>query len=338
MIGFVARRMGATLVVLFIVSVLAFVLMRVVPGDPARLVLGPLAGADAVAALRAQMGLGDSIGVQYVRYVQGLLSGDWGTAWHIHEPVTQVFGSRLPATIELALAASLIGAGVGLPLGAMAARRRGGLIDKASTAFAVLAVGTPTFWLGVVLILVLYADLHLVGAPFGQLSTSVTPPRTVTGMLVVDAALAGNGGAFLDGLGHLVLPALTLGFPFAGYITRIMRQSVLSQYGLEYIRAARAKGLSEHSILVRHAVPNALLPVLTLVTLSIGDLLAGSVLVETVFNWPGVGGFVTESIGTQDFAPVQAAIVLAALTYCILNLLTDLAYAVIDPRVRLQEA
>lgn len=334
MISFVAKRLAATAIVLAIASILAFVIMRVVPGDPARLVMGPLASVEAVQDLRRQMGLDLPIYEQYVRYMGGLLKGDLGIAWHVRQPVAGIFGSRLPATIELALYAALLGTAVGVPLGALSGRRPGSLLDSIGRGFSTIAVGTPAFWLGILLIVVFFGSLRLAPAPFGRLSDSVEVPASVTGLLTIDALLAGNIRTFLDALAHLVLPVVTLALPFAGYVARIMRGGVIEVYHADFVRTAIAKGNSPRRVLWRHVVPNAMLPVLTLVMLSVADLLAGSVLVETVFNWPGIGAFVTESITAQDFAPVQGAILLGALTYSILNLTADLLYGWIDPRAR----
>jgi peptide/nickel transport system permease protein len=334
MISLLLRRLAATVVVLVIASGIAFFLMRVIPGDPARLMLGPLASAEAVDHLRRQMGLDGPLYAQYAQYVADLLHGDWGVAWHVQQPVVDVFLNRWPATAELALFAALIGVGVAISVGAFAGSRPGGPIDRFSSAAAAAAVGTPSFWLGIVLILIFYLQLRWVAAPFGRLSADVLPPARVTGFMTVDSLLAGNFTAAYDAVRHLALPAVTLGLPFAGYIFRIMRRTIVDVYDMEFIRTARAKGASERRVLWSHAVPNALLPVITVSALALGDLLAGSILVETVFNWPGIGGFVSESILSQDFAPVQGAIIIGALTYSLLNLATDILYGVIDPRVR----
>jgi peptide/nickel transport system permease protein len=334
-IPYLLRRLGSTVVVMLLVTLIAFVLLRLAPGNPARFVLGPLASPQAVARLKAQMGLDQSVYVQYIKYLQSLLSGNLGTAWHVNESVTTVFAQRLPASIELALLAGILAAVIALPFGAIAARRPDGLIDRCSRLFGVLGLGTPVFWLGLLLILMFYVNLHVAPAPLGQLSENTVPPQQITGFVPIDALLAGEYATFRDAIAHLVLPVVTLAIPTAAYLTQIVRQTVGDVYQENFIELARAKGTPERTILVRHALPNALLPILTLIALSLGDLLGGALLVETIFSWPGIGGFVAESIGAQDYAPVEAFIVLGAFVYCLLNLGTDLLYAVIDPRVRL---
>jgi peptide/nickel transport system permease protein len=306
--------------------------MRLVPGDPARLVMGPLASEQAVEDMKVQMGLNQPLLVQYQMYVQGLLQGDWGVAWHTRQPVTTVLSERLPASIELALFSALIAMVLGISAGAFAAKSAGGLLDRIIRGLSLLLLGTPPFWLGLVLILVLFSGLGLVPAPFERVTPGFEPVR-VTGFLVLDAIVTGNWSSAGNALAHLVLPALTLGLPLAAWLAMITRKAVSDAYEREFITAARAKGMGELTVLFRHALPNALLPIITLSTLAFGDLIAGAITVETVFSWPGIGGFVTESIVAQDFAPVQAVVIIGAVTYCVLNLLADTLYAVVDPRV-----
>jgi peptide/nickel transport system permease protein len=334
---YILGRVGATLIVLWLASVGAFLLLRVAPGDPARLVAGPLAGPSAVASVRQEMRLDESPLNQYFGYVGDLLSGNFGTAWHLHEPVGTLIGQRLPATAELALYASLLGILGGVFVGALAAARPGKWFDRVTGFGAIVGLGTPVFWLGLVLILIFYTHLGIAPVPIGRLSVAAVPPPKVTGLLTIDSLIAGNFSDFGDALSHLALPAITLSIPMAAYLARVTRASVLEIYDSDFVRTARAKGVPEQRLLFRHALRNGLLPVMTLAALSIGDLLSGTLLVEAVFNWPGVGGLTVQSIASHDFAPVEAMILLAALTYCILNLLTDVLYAFVDPRVRLHK-
>lgn len=333
MAKFIISRIGATLAVLFFASLIAFLLLRVSPGDPARQVLGPQASAQAVAQLRAEMGLDKSLPVQYVDYMSDLAHGDVGTSWRTRTQVSAELSNRIPATLELALAAIVLSIAIAIPVGVLSAGRRRWL-DRASRFGAVIGLGTPPFWLGLVLILVFFTWLGIAPAPFGRLDGNIAVPAKVTGLLTVDALLAGNLSAFGNAIAHLILPAITLAVPLAAYLSRIVRRSTVDVYRLDFIRTARAKGAGERRVLFRHALPNALLPVLTLSTLYFGELLAGSLLVEAVFNWPGIGGYVAQSIVAQDFAPVQGAILLGALTYSLLSLTTDLLYGVADPRIR----
>ncbi|MBB4662024.1 ABC transporter permease [Conexibacter arvalis] len=329
----VISRLLAALSVLFFASLIAFVLLRVSPGDPARQVLGPQASAQAVAELRSEMGLDQSLPQQYVTYVSDLVRGDLGTSWRTRVPVAEELSNRIPATIELAVTAMLLSIALAIPIGVLSAGRRRS-IDRISRAGAIIGLGTPPFWLGLVLILVFFTWLGIAPAPFGRLDEGLAPPSEVTGFLLVDSLLAGDFAVFSNALAHLALPAITLALPLAAYLSRIVRRSTIDVYRLDYIRTARAKGAGERRVLFRHALPNALLPVLTLSTLYFGELLAGSLLVEAVFNWPGIGGWVAQSIVAQDFAPVQAVILMGALVYTTLSAMTDVLYGVADPRIR----
>jgi peptide/nickel transport system permease protein len=320
--------------VLAFASVIAFCLLRLSPGDPARLVLGPQASQEAVERLRTEMGLDDSLVEQYVTYVSELIRGDLGFSWRTNVPVSTELASRLPATVELALYSMALAVLLAIPIGVFSAGGRR-WIDHASRVGAIVALGTPAFWLGLMLILVFFTWLDVAPVPFGRLDDDVAAPDKITGLVTVDSILQGRPDALANGLAHLALPAITLALPLAAYLSRIVRRSVIDVYRLDFVKAARAKGAGERRILFRHALPNALLPVLTLSVLWLGDLLAGALLVEAVFNWPGIGGWVAESIVAQDFAPVQAAIILGAVTYSALNLCADVLYAYVDPRVRI---
>lgn len=333
MASFIFKRVLATIIVLFLVSIIAFVLLRVSPGDPARQILGPTASKKAVEELRDEMGVNEPLPQQYVHYMGDLLEGNFGTSWRTRTSVGAELASRLPASIELAVVALLISCAIGIPLGLLAA---GGSrwTDRLARGGAILGLGAPPFWLGLVLILLFFTWLGLVPAPVGRLNDSIIPPAETTGFLTIDSIIAGRTDALGNSLMHLLLPALTLALPLAAYLSRIVRRSTADVYRLDFIRTARAKGASEKRVMLHHALPNALLPVLTLSALYFGELIAGSLVVEAVFSWPGVGGWVAESILAQDFAPVQGAIILGALAYSLLNLSADILYGVADPRIR----
>jgi peptide/nickel transport system permease protein len=331
----IARRIASALVVIVLVSIAVFLMMRVIPGDPARLVMGPLASEAAVESMRRQMGLDQPLWHQYFTYVAGLLTGDWGTAWHTRQPVAEVLASRLPASLELAFSALIVAVPAGVGLGTLAAFRPDSALDYVIRSASIVILGTPPFWLGLVLILLMFTVLGLVPPPFERLSSGLMP-TDITGFAILDSMIRGDLTAFKDALGHLVLPTLTLALPLAAWLAMIARRSVIDASQAEYIKTARSKGASETRILYHHALPNALLPILTLSTLALGDMIAGSIMVETVFSWPGVGGFVTESIVAQDFAPVQAIIILGAVFYSMINFLADVLYGLADPRVRLE--
>ncbi|MDO8187647.1 ABC transporter permease [Conexibacter sp. JD483] len=334
MASFVVRRVLATLAVLFFASLIAFVLLRAAPGDPARKLLGPQASEQAVSALRADMGVDRPLLQQYGTYVGDLATGDLGYSWRTRTTVTAELTARLPATLELAMTAMAIALLLAIPIGVLSAGRRR-WVDRFSRAGAIVGLGMPQFWLGLVLILVFFTWLGIAPAPFGRIDDTVAMPARTTGLLLVDSLIAGDFAAFGNALSHLVLPALTLAIPLAAYLSRIVRRSTIDVYRNDYVRTARAKGASETRVLFRHALPNALLPILTLSGMWFGELMAGALLVEAVFNWPGIGGWVAQSIQAQDYAPVQGAILLGALVYSVVNLVTDLLYGVVDPRIRL---
>ncbi|MDO8211998.1 ABC transporter permease [Conexibacter sp. CPCC 206217] len=334
MASFVVRRVLATLAVLFFASLIAFVLLRAAPGDPARKLLGPQASEQAVAALRTDMGVDQPLLQQYGTYVSDLATGDLGYSWRTRTTVTAELTARLPATLELAATAMIVALMLAIPIGVLSAGRRR-WIDRLSRSGAIVGLGMPQFWLGLVLILVFFTWLGIAPAPFGRIDDTVAMPARTTGLLLVDSLLAGDFAAFRNALAHLVLPALTLAIPLAAYLSRIVRRSTIDVYRNDYVRTARAKGASETRVLFRHALPNALLPILTLSGMWFGELMAGALLVEAVFNWPGIGGWVAQSIQAQDYAPVQGAILLGALVYSVVNLVTDLLYGVVDPRIRL---
>ena len=331
---YILKRVGSTAAVLWLVSVGAFLLLRVFPGNPARLVAGPLASPEAVADLSARMGLEKPLFAKYFDWLSGLIHGDLGTSWYLHQSVSTLLSQKVPATIELALTAALLSVVCGVLVGSYAASRPGGWFDRVTGWLSMAGLGMPVFWLGLLLVLVFYSTAHLAPAPIGRLSSDVPAPPHVTGLFTIDSALAGQWHVFADAVAHLALPAITLAVPTGAYLARVTRDSVLAVYGGDYIRTARAKGASSARVLYRHALRNGLLPVITLAGLSVGDLLAGALLVEVVFSWPGLGGMAVQSVGAQDFAPVQALILLSAVVYCTVNLCADLAYLVVDPRVR----
>jgi len=302
----VSTRLGAALVVALGVCTLVFLLIHLVPGDPVEAMLGESAQPADRAALRASLGLDRPLAEQYRRYLSGLLRLDLGRSFQDQRPVSEILGERLPATLKLATAALLLALLLAVPLGVFAARRRGSPLDAGAMAFSLIGVSMPNFWLGPLLILVF------------SLWLGWTP-------------VSGS-----DDPAGLVLPAVTLGTALAAILARMVRASVLEVLGEDYIRTARAKGLSEPAVLWRHALRNAWLPVLTLIGMQLGGLLGGAVITETVFAWPGVGSLLVEAIQARDFPVVQGCVLLISLVYVLVNTLTDLAYAGVDPRVALR--
>ena len=302
--AYLVQRLGSALLVMFGVVSLVFLLIHLIPGDPIEVMLGESASGADREALRAALGLNQPLPVQYLDYLGGLLQLDLGTSIHFRRPVSALLLERLPATGLLAAASLLVTVLLALPLGIMAAVRRNTIWDSGAMGFSMLGVSIPNFWLGPLLILVF--SLWLGWFP-------------VSGQ---------------SGLGSVVLPALTLGTGLTAVLSRMVRSSMLEVLGEDYIRTARAKGLPPHRVVLRHGLRNALLPVITLLGLQLGALLAGAVITETVFSWPGVGLLMIEAIQSRDYPVVQACVLLISLSYVIVNLLTDIAYAWVDPRIR----
>lgn len=300
----ILRRLASTAVVVLGVVVLVFLLIHFIPGDPVDVMLGESAQPADREALRVSLGLDKPILDQLVIYINGLISLDLGHSLHSQQPITALLAERIPATVELALAALVVTLIMALPLGLIAAARHNTAWDQGAMAFSLLGVSIPNFWMGPLLILVFALGL---------------------GWFPVSGR---------DEAGAVILPALTLGTSLAAILARMIRSSVLEVLGENFIRTAYAKGLSRRQVLIRHALPNAMLPVITILGLQLGTLLAGAVITETVFSWPGIGLLTIEAIQSRDYPVVQACVLLIALTYVVINSLTDLLYALIDPRIR----
>lgn len=306
MLAYVTRRVLLTLPVLLGVATLVFSLIHLVPGDPAEVMLGEGAAPQDVADLRAKLGLDRPLATQYGAFLRGAVTGDLGLSFRTGQPVTGMIAERMPATAELALASMAIAILVALPLGVVAAVRRGTAVDHASMTFALVGVSIPNFWLGPLLAIVFAVEL-------GWLPVS------------------GRGTA-----AHLVLPAVSLGLALAAILARMTRASLLDELGALYVRAARARGVSGTRAVAGHALRNSLIPIVTIVALQFGAVLTGAVITETIFAWPGIGRLLIQSIGFRDYPVVQGCILLIAATYVTVNLVTDLAYGWLDPRIRFE--
>ncbi len=306
MTRYISLRLLLALPALWLIITMVFMLAHIVPGDPVQQMLGEGARAEDVQQLRHTLGLDLPVGVQYERYIKNVLRGDLGESFRFQQPVTQVVLSHYPATLELAFVALLVCAAIGIPGGLVAAERRGTPTDHAVGVFTLLGLSIPNFALGPVLILVF---------------------SVILGWLPV----SGRGG-----IAHLVLPSITLGAAFAAILTRMVRTSAIEELSSDYVRTARAKGLSEPAVLFRHAFRNALIPILTVLGLQFGTLLAGAIVTETIFSWPGIGRLTVQAIGARDYPLLQGCILLIAVSYVGVNLLTDLACALADPRVRFE--
>ncbi|QXI26071.1 ABC transporter permease [Pseudomonas vanderleydeniana] len=325
------RLLGLVLVV-FGVSLITFAISHLIPGDPARLIAGDRASDELVAGIRHQLGLDLPLYQQYGRYLMDLLHGDLGISIRTNRPVLEDLQAFFPATLELALVALLLAILVGVPLGVLSAVYHNRAIDQIARTLAVTGISTPAFWLGLGTIVLFYGQLGWLPGG-GRLSEGLTPPPTFTGFYLIDSLLAGDGTLFVDVLQHLILPAATLGFVTLGVVARQIRSAMLDQLGEDYIRTARAYGLSRWTVILRHALPNALIPSVTVLGLTLGDLLYGAVLTETVFAWPGMGAYVVKSIQSLDFPAVMGFAILVSFIYVLLNMAIDLLYRVIDPRI-----
>lgn len=347
MTRYVIRRLITLIPTLLGVTLVIFLLLRLIPGDPAVAMLGEHAAQENVERIREQLGLNRPLFIdrealwegdwervfdtQYVRFLLRLLRADLGDSIHRRIPVARELAQRFPATVELALFAMLLAVGVGIPVGVISAARRNTWIDSASMIGALLGVSMPIFWLGLMEIMLFSVVLHWLPAG-GRLShaVSLTP---ITNLYLLDALLNGNFSAFVDALSHLVLPVVALATIPMSIIARMTRSSMLEVLQQDYIRTAHAKGLAERVVLVRHALKNAFLPVVTVIGLQTGNLLAGAILTETIFSWPGVGKWLYDGIVGRDYPIVQGGTLLVALIFVLLNLLVDLSYAFLDPRI-----
>ena len=335
------RRLGAVArfalsLVLTLAGLLAvtFFIGRVIPVDPALAAVGDRADEQQLQRVRQAMGLNDPLPLQFAHYVGQALRGDFGRSVLTGNPVAQDIARAFPATLELATCGILIGAGLGVPLGVWAAVRRGGAVDHAVRVLGLVGYSAPIFWLGLMALVLFYARLGWVPGP-GRIDVAYEFSfDRVTGLMLLDAARAGAWDAFRNALGHLVLPASLLGGFSMAYISRMTRSFMLGELGAEYIVAARAKGLSEARIVWRHALRNAMVPLVTVIALSYAGLLEGSVLTETVFAWPGLGLYITNSLQNADMNAVLGGTLVVGSVFIALNLLSDLLYRLLDPRTR----
>jgi len=308
------RRLAQMAPALFLVSVAVFMIIHLIPGDPAKIIAGPNATDEQLAALTRQFGLDRPLWEQYVTWLGNALTGNLGHSFINNYPVNQMIALRVPATLELALAATFIAVIIAFPLGILAALRPGSLVDLLSTLFAALSFAVPGFWLAILLILFFSLRLQWL-PPSGRPDFADQPVEHVKA---------------------LIMPALTLGIALAAKLARYLRSAMLDVLDRDYVRTARAKGLQERAVIVRHVLRNALIPVITVLGLQTGDLLSGAIIVESVFAWPGVGRLTVQAIGWRDYALLQADVLYIVLAFMVINLLTDLTYGFFDPRIRYQ--
>jgi peptide/nickel transport system permease protein len=332
---YILRRLALLVPLIIGVTLLAFIISNAVPADPVTANLGQKAMSDPkiVAAFRAEWGLDRPPAEQYIVYLRNLLSGDLGRSIKSRRAVAEDLASYLPATIELATTAILFGVTVGVALGLLSALRRNTWIDHSARIISLFGVSTPVFWLALVALYIFYARLGWVAGP-GRLDAGVAPPPHVTGLYTVDSLLASDWKTFTNAVSHLILPALVLASYTTGLITRVTRSSMLEVLGMDFIRTARAKGLADNKIVVRHALRNALIPLITVIGFSYGNLLAGTVLTEAIFAWPGIGQYAYRASTSLDFPAIMGVSLLIALIFILINLIVDVLYFVVDPRLR----
>jgi len=335
MIKSIATRLLGAIPNLIGVIVVTFILTRALPGDPAAFFAGASGSKEAVEQVREQLGLNKSMPEQFWIYVRDLAQGDWGTSMATGQPVVTELATRLPASLELTLCGLLLAVVVAIPLGILAATRPGSWIDHTCRAVATAGVSLPTFFSGLLLAYVFYFLLGWAPSPLGRLDPYLSAPNHVTGFYLIDSLIAGDLETFMGALKQLALPAITLGLFVLAPLARMTRASMLGVLSSDFVRTAKASGLSSHTILFTYAFRNAMLPVLTTLGMVFSFLLGSNVLVEKVFAWPGVGSFAIEALVASDYAPVQGFVLAMALLYVVLNLAIDIAYGLIDPRVRL---
>jgi len=332
----ILMRLAQAIPVVVGVVVISFILTRALPGDPAAYFAGDAADADSIAEVRAELGLDQPLPVQFLYYVGDLLRGDLGQSLSTGQPVAADLASRLPASLELTLCALLLSCTVAIPLGVLAATRPGSWVDHLCRVLVTAGVSMPTFFTGVVLIYIFYYLAGIAPSPLGRLDFIYIEPPRVTGFYLIDAALAGDPETFFAALRQLVLPATTLALFTLAPIARMTRAAMLQALSSDFIRTARAAGLSRRKVLFTYAFRNAMLPVVTTLGMVFSFTLGANVLVEKVFAWPGIGSYAVEALVASDYAAVQGFVLAMALLFVVLNLLIDLAYTAIDPRIAFQ--
>jgi peptide/nickel transport system permease protein len=330
---FAVRRLLLLVPILIGLSILVFLWIRALPGGPAASILGERATPEAIAQVERQYGLDRPIYVQYIKYVQSLLRGDLGTSIATRRTVTEEISRRFPATVELAVAAMIFAVVFGIPLGFFAAKRYGSWVDQSSLVVSLLGISIPVFFLGIVLKYIFSVKLGLLPT-VGRIDVRIDTEHP-TGFYVLDSIVTLDFEAFVSVIEHLILPAIALGSIPLAIIARITRASVLDVQNEDYVRTARAKGLDPRVVDRRHVLRNALLPITTVIGLQVGLLLSGAVLTETVFAWPGMGTWLVGAIETRDFPVLQGGILFLALVFVFVNLLVDISYGYINPRIRL---
>ena len=336
MLRVIAKRLLSALPNLVGVVVITFLLTRAIPGDPAAYFAGAAATQDAVEQVRKELGLDRPLIEQFFRYVSSLAKGDLGLSLTTGQPVLNELLARLPASLEMVLLALLLACAIAIPMGVAAATRPGSWVDQLARLITTAGVSLPTFFTGLLLSYIFYFLLGWAPSPLGRLDPMFSPPATVTGLYLVDAALMGDASLWWASFKQLVLPVATMTIFVLAPIARMTRASMLSVLSSDFVRTARASGLSTTTVLVRYALRNALLPVVTTLGMVFGFMIGSSVVVEKVFGWPGVGSYAIDALTASDYAPVQGFVLTMGILFVLLNLLIDVLYVVIDPRVKIE--
>ena len=336
MLSMTLKRMMVALPSLVGVVIVTFLLTRALPGDPAAYFAGPAATKEAIEQIRAKLGLDKSLPIQFARYVGELAQGNLGQSLSTGQPVATEIRTRLPASAELTLLGLIVSMAIAVPLGILAATRPGSIVDHICRVVATAGVSLPVFFTGLILVYVFYYLLGLSPAPLGRLDIFHSAPPQTTGFYLIDSALARDWEVFAASLKQLILPAATLAIFSLAPIARMTRASMLAVLASDFVRTARANGLSPFTVVFTYAFRNAMLPVVTTLGMVFSFLLGANVLVEKVFAWPGIGSYAVEALIASDFAPVQGFVLTMAAMYVLLNLLIDILYGLIDPRVRIE--
>jgi peptide/nickel transport system permease protein len=330
---FISRRLFHLIFILIGVSLLVFLMLRLIPGDPAHLLLGEFASPEEMVRIREKFGLDRSSLYQYLIYVKNLLNGDMGVSIRTNVPVFQEISVRFLATVELSFAAMIVSSLLGIVAGVISSVRKYSVFDYCSMVMALVGISMPIFWLGLMLIYLFSVKLGIL--PMMGRFTMGMEYQPLTGLVILDSLFQGDGGLFLNALRHLILPAFTLATIPMAIIARMTRSSMLDVMSKDYIRTARAKGLSHSAVVFRHALKNAFLPIITVIGLNFGLLLGGAVLTETIFSWPGLGRYVVDSLLARDYPAVQGCILFFAVIMVLVNLTVDILYFYVDPRLRI---
>ena len=329
---YLLRRLVGTIPVMVLISLLVFLLIQAAPGDPTLMLLGEDSTAEDIAEARERWGLDQPVYVQYIKFFMSAAQGNLGRSFKYDEAVLDVIISRIPATLELAAASVIIAVIFAIPLGVWAAAKPNSWVDNTGTTFGLFGISMPSFWFGIMLILLFAGILNILPSA-GRDTYGIAGPR-ITGFYIFDSAIEGNWAGVRDGVEHVFLPALALGSNMLGILMRVTRSSVLEVMHEDYVVTARAKGLEERKVLWRHVVRNALIPVITVVGLELGTLLSGSIIVETVFSWPGSGSLLIIALNARDHPLVTGLVLVYTTAFVAINFLIDVLYAVIDPRIR----